>query len=410
MQTLLGLAPLLRQSLSGADLSSLGQALIQRANSDSNDSAALMDAAILMQFRGQHDLAMELQREALKIDRQYQVQSSRPVRLNLLGIVAPGELMANVPLECLLEDSDIGLTLHYATAEEANAEDFSPSQLPDHDLLFVAIGESDTNRPLLDAWQPRLTDWPKPVINPPQAILRTARDLAHRFLSDIPGVLAPPTWRLDQGQIQTIIAQGHFFPTPPDSSPESIPLILRPVDSHAGQGLIKTESNDEFLTALAAFPNQEVFLSPFIDYRSEDGLYRKYRIVLIDGQPFACHMASSQNWMIHYLNAGMEDSEEKRAEEAAFMANFEQDFALRHGEALAAIQAAVGLDYIGIDCAELRDGNLFIFEVDPAMVVHAMDPIDLYPYKQPAMRKIFDAFGALLTRRAQDTPEPSGIG
>ena len=56
-------------------------------------------------------------------------------------------------------------------------------------------------------------------------------------------------------------------------------------------------------------------------------MFRKYRIALIEGRPFACHMGVSEHWMIHYLNAGMRESAPKRAEEACFMAEFDQDFA-----------------------------------------------------------------------------------
>ncbi|HEX4327269.1 MAG TPA: hypothetical protein VH105_10640, partial [Burkholderiales bacterium] len=53
-----------------------------------------------------------------------------------------------------------------------------------------------------------------------------------------------------------------------------------------------------------------------------------------------------------------------------------------------------------IDCAETADGRLLVFEVDPAMVVHALDPVDLYPYKPAAMHKLFAAFRAMLLRAA----------
>ena len=120
---------------------------------------------------------------------------------------------------------------------------------------------------------------------------------------------------------------------------------------------------------------------------------------MIDGQPFACHMGVSSNWMIHYVNADMDQSVQKRAEEERFMAGFDSGFALRHKDALAGIDRALGLDYYAIDCAEMRDGRLLVFEADSAMLVHAMDPVDLYPYKLPAMRRIFDAFRRMLQRR-----------
>jgi hypothetical protein len=41
---------------------------------------------------------------------------------------------------------------------------------------------------------------------------------------------------------------------------------------------------------------------------------------------------------------------------------------------------------------------LLIFEVDSGAVVHSMDPIAVFPYKQPQMRKIFAAFRELLVK------------
>src|ERR1700680_1865526 len=89
----------------------------------------------------------------------------------------------------------------------------------------------------------------------------------------------------------------------------------------------------------------EFYIAPFVDYRGPDGLFRKYRIALIDGEPFACHMAISEHLMVHYLKAGMRESAEKRAEEARFMAGFDNDFRRRHATAFRAIAERVGLDY-----------------------------------------------------------------
>jgi glutathione synthase/RimK-type ligase-like ATP-grasp enzyme len=397
MPNQIGLARLMRLALAGEDLAPLGQSLLQRAAESPSESPALLDAAIICELIGRPDTAILLQREALKHRRHYQLPAARPARLRLLALVAPGPIMANVPLECLLEEADIELELYYADADAP-----TPDEIPDHDLLFVAIGESEVNRPILEALHPRLRGWPRPVLNDPRLILGVARDIAYQRLSGQPGLIAPVTSRLGRDQLGALISgaavpQGLAFP-----------LIVRPLDSHAGRGLTKVDGPEELSIMLAGSTADAFFVSPFIDYRSADGFFRKYRVVLIDGRPFPCHMAISDHWMIHYLNAGMAESADKRAEEAAFMAGFEQEFAARQGAALAAIHEAIGLDYLGIDCAETADGRLLIFEVDPAMVVHAMDPVDLYPYKQPAMRKVFDAFRAMLiaaaTQRAAGSP------
>jgi hypothetical protein len=46
-----------------------------------------------------------------------------------------------------------------------------------------------------------------------------------------------------------------------------------------------------------------------------------------------------------------------------------------------------------------------IFEADNTAVVHNMDPPALFPYKPPQMRRIFDAFVAMLEGRAVQARE-----
>ena len=44
-------------------------------------------------------------------------------------------------------------------------------------------------------------------------------------------------------------------------------------------------------------------------------------------------------------------------------------------------------------------------EADNTAIVHDMDPPDIFPYKLPQMRKVFDAFAAMLQRRAEKIRE-----
>ena len=145
---------------------------------------------------------------------------------------------------------------------------------------------------------------------------------------------------------------------------------------------------------------------PFVDYRRPDGLFCKYRIVFILGKPFLCHMAVSERWMIHYLNAGMTESPAKRRAEEEAMASFDDGFARRHEEAFRVLNERMGLDYFGIDCSETQDGRLLIFEADVAMVIHDMDPPTLFPYKGPQMKKVFAAFEQMLLAKSRKPREP----
>jgi hypothetical protein len=174
-------------------------------------------------------------------------------------------------------------------------------------------------------------------------------------------------------------------------------VIVRPVGSHGGHGLDRVADAAALGDYLARVEASEFFVSRFIDYRNDDGYYRKMRVALIDGVPFACHMGVSKHWMIHYLNAGMYEEQWKREDEARFMAGF-GDFARRHQAALEAIYRRSGLDYVCIDCAQTADGRLLVFEIGHAMVVHAMDTEAMFPYKQHHMQKVKNAFRDYLLR------------
>jgi glutathione synthase/RimK-type ligase-like ATP-grasp enzyme len=235
----------------------------------------------------------------------------------------------------------------------------------------------------------------------PIRIALLSRDSACAMLSDVPNVVMPVAVRMLRPILEQIAARQQRLEEVLEGS--SFPIIIRPLDSHAGRGLAKIEDASGLAEYLQTMTEREFYISPFVDYRSADRQFRKYRIVLIEGKPYICHLAISSHWMIHYLNAGMAESAEKRAEEADCFAHFDEGFALRHADALQEINQRVGLNYLGIDCAETATGELLIFEVDSNMVVHAFDPVDVYPYKQPQMRKVFAAFRAMLIKAAEQS-------
>jgi hypothetical protein len=392
---LIGLAPLMRQAFSGVDLKPLGTQLINRSSQYPDDAHTLMDLSTVLQLTGNREIALATQLHALELQQIYRIPAVTPEpKIKLLALMAPGDLMANTPLEFLLENSDVSLDMLYIVP----GLDEMP-ELPEHDVMFVAIGECDENRPLLQALEGVAQAWPRPVLNAPGKIANLSRDGACALLKDAPGVVMPISARISRQtlgkigngelSITSVLADGNF------------PIIVRPVGSHAGQGLTKFDTRDGILAYMATMPSSEFYIARFVDYSSADGQFRKYRIILIEGQPFICHMAISSHWMIHYLNAGMTDSAEKRAEEARFMASFDDDFARRHAVAFKEITERLGLDYVGIDCAETPDGQLLIFEADSDMIVHAMDPVDLFPYKVTPMRKLFSAFRTMLDNAAQ---------
>lgn len=382
-----GLAPFLRQSIAGADQQAVAQALLDKAAGDDGDANLWMNLSIAMQCLGQRELGLSIQQQALAMSRIYRIPATeQPARFRLLMLMAPGDLSANTPLECLLEHGGIELIHYYVTPGDPLAQ-----PVPDHDALIVAIGQVEDNRGLLESLTQPLAQWPKPVINSPQHIHATERSVVSALLHDAPGIVIPPTLHATRAALLEIAAGAVL----PDGI--AFPLILRPIDSQAGRDLARIDGPDAIAPYLAELDEENFFLSRFVDYSGADGLFRKFRIALIDGIPYACHMAVSSDWMVHYVNAGMYEDARKREEEAVFMANFD-DFARRHHAALNAVHRRIGLDYLCIDCAETPDGRLQIFEADHVMVVHAMDPEDMFPYKQAHILKIRQAFRDYLFR------------
>ncbi|HTX48458.1 MAG TPA: hypothetical protein VME40_03605 [Caulobacteraceae bacterium] len=388
-----GMADFARAVFAGEDLTPAFEALKARAAVHPDDAGALLDLSTILQLVGQREAGLALQAEALSRQRWYRRLLGTGVGPRLLALVAPGDMMANTPVEFLLAGWSGVLDLMYLDPAEPWRD------IPDHDVAILAVGESDDSQALLARRADTLARWPRPMINGELgAIAGLRRDEAAERLNGYPDVVAPSVRRALRADLVRLAA---------GDAPVSLgadigyPIIARPVGSHAGSGLRKLDDAGQVRAYLAGQAAETFYVSPFIDYRSSDGRFRKLRVALVAGHPFVVHMAVSDHWMVHYLNAGMTADAAKRAEEAELMAGFNAGFAARHAAAFRTLFEAFGLDYFAIDCAEDRDGRLLVFEPDTAMIVHDMDPPDLFPYKRPAMRKLFAAFQALVNTLAE---------
>jgi hypothetical protein len=386
----MGLAPFARMAFDAVDLSPWRARLLDRLARNENDADALMDLSTVLHLMGHRDCGLSLQAFALNIQQLYRLRCpGNVVGVRLLAILSPGDLTVNNALEFLVEGSDIALDLLYVSPDIP-----FPATLPDHDVAIVAVCESDRNRPLLQHIESLTQSWPRPVLCAPGRIARSSRDRISALLRSAPGIVMPVTARIDRQTLESIGCSEVAFTEFVQYG--DFPVTVRPVDSQKGQGLQRLDRSDAIPGYLATRPENAFYVAPYVDYRGPDGQFRKYRIVLIDGRPYACHMAISDHWIVHYLSAGMRESAEKRAEEAQFFATFDGGFACRHYDALRTISKRVGLEYFGIDCGETPEGELLVFEVDSGMTVHAMDPVNIFPYKQPQMRKVFHAFRRML--------------
>ncbi len=388
---LLGLTRLMRLAYHGGDLTQTMRDLVERIQRDPKDAAALLDLSTIHLLCGRRDLGLACQAQALAVEQVYHQPAAihSPDGLRVLMFATAGDFMDNMPIDLLLEDSDVAVDVLFIGPGLP-----PPSRIPDHDVAIVGIAESDANRTTLDALTPFLTTWPRPVLNLPERILRLGRETLWQLLGDLPGVCIPPTVRVTRDALATLATEQRSLDALAPGG--TFPIIVRPVGSHAGTGLEKLDAPDAIAPYLASQDVDVFYLSNFIDYRNPDGQFRKYRLAFIDGRPYACHVAIADHWMLHYLNAGMTESAEKRANEAEIFARFDDTFALRHEEAMKAMSDRIGLGYYVVDCGETPDGRLLIFEAGTVMLVHAIDAVPPFAYKLPQMRKVFGAFRHML--------------
>lgn len=382
----LGMHRLLPMAFERRDMTALWQHTIQRIEADVGDAAAMIDLSMMLYCHFRADEARALLDQAVALQRDFCIVHGDGSGLKVLAFVTPGDFMANTPVDFLLNGSDAVLWLRYVDADTADLDG-----LPEHDVALLAIGEATEHRAVLARMAELLPTLGGPVMNAdPRRIAGLTRDDVSASLAAEASLCVPPTTKVDRAVLESIGSGATELADHVASL--AFPIIVRPLGTHAGGGLDRLDSPDAALAYLATDESAKFFIAPFIDYRGNDGLFSKQRVVFIGGKAFPSHLALSDHWIVHYLSAGMAENADKRAVEAAWMEHFDTDFAHRHAAAFAALNRRIGLDYFGIDCAELPDGRLLIFEVDVAMLVHDMDDGETFPYKKVAMQKLFDAF------------------
>jgi hypothetical protein len=285
----------------------------------------------------------------------------------------------NIPARHILDDRVFAVTALYAEYHDAALP------LPAHDIVFNAVGDADLCGHALVCAEEIVARTDAPVINPPARVRRTGRAGNAARLANLPGVRVP--------RMQTVSRTGLQ-----NASLPSFPLLLRSPGYHAGQNFLRVESADDLPAAAASLPGDELIAIEYCDARGDDGMARKYRVMMIGGALYPIHLAISADWKVHYFTAAMADNAAHRAEEQRFL----EDMAAVIGEravcALAQIGATLRLDYAGMDFALTRDGAVLLFEANATMVINPPPPEAMWDYRRTAIQCALDAAKQMLIR------------
>ena len=233
-------------------------------------------------------------------------------------------------------------------------------ELSTYRVIMNMITEPERNPRVLENISRLLRGATAKIINRPEAVLQSSRDLVARKLAAIEGLAVPGTVRLRAGKpttaMQAIAKAGLGFP-----------VILRETGTHKGMivGLMRTA--DELHASLVE--GSEHFATEFVDFRSPDGLYRKYRVFFIGGQMVFRHMLVSDDWNVHAKDRlrFMAARPHLMAEEEAMFAEPEGAFPAAVLDTLRKVRNRINLDVFGIDFGLLPDGQILLFEANPSM-------------------------------------------
>ena len=308
-------------------------------------------------------------------------------RVLILGAVGAG----HVPSRFLFDPdrfSTAMITLLSPDQPDAPLGNIAWDALSGVDVVFNSLGEVEYDGGQFDAARSFCAKLGKPVLNPIDRVAVTGRDQAPARFGGIDGLVVPETrWMSREVAMDAV--------TDLDG-----PHLLRRGGAHGGKDVWLVYTPEELAEAAARIPGDRLLLSRFYDFAGTDGLYRKYRFLFVDREPFAYHLAIGESWLVHYWRAEMGRSPDKKAEEERFLLHWTDVFPPQAQAAVRAVAQRLDLDYGGMDCAMLPDGLVLFFEANACMLLHLDDPKAEFPYKHQAVPKIRDAISAMVMKRA----------
>ena len=172
----------------------------------------------------------------------------------------------------------------------------------------------------------------RPTINHPRLIMHTDRESIARRFADIPGCVIPRTFAWPARNC------GKAHRT---SSSRVPPAIARAGRRSARRRRFRQVRQLEGYRRLR-FKSLDAhyYLIEYINYRSDDGFFRKYRIIFLDGEIMPYHLAIHDDWKVHHFRTDMANHAWMRKEEEWFLSDIGNVFDAAHQDALLAMARA----------------------------------------------------------------------
>ncbi len=153
---------------------------------------------------------------------------------------------------------------------------------------------------------------------------------------------------------------------------------------------------EELKEAIDKLPGDDVLVIQFLDTRGPDGLVRKYRVMMVDGNLYPLHLAISRHWLVHYFRADNDASPRHQAEEADFLEHPWEVLGPTATPALRRVAQVLALDYGGIDFTLDSEGRLVVFEANAAMALYSPGSNEVKPHRKNAVEAVTAAVRRML--------------
>jgi hypothetical protein len=242
-----------------------------------------------------------------------------------------------------------------------------------YDCVLNLVTDADLHPKTLESLRKLLRNYRGRVINRPETVLRSTRDQVARRLAGTDGLRVPKVVRLRN-------------PKPGAASKAAeraglcYPVIVRHAGTHTGR-IVGLAEGSQALDAAASGAGEFIVIE-FVDFRSPDGLYRKYRLWSFGGRTIFRHMVTTDNWNVHVSERVrfMLDRDELVEEEMRLLSKPEGAFPGPVHAAFNEARKRLGLDFFGMDFALDGTGGMVLFEANATMSFFPLEPHPRFAY------------------------------